>query len=264
MSEFCRNLGEDAATSVSSAMAMAASTSIRITKFNRPSTIRSRIQRPQREATALDHDDELLEYAMAVEQEDEGDTDNNNRMNGDDENSDESVKPFRLEDSVLDEEPSLDRGLASALRLAEQKGYWEKGKGRQNARMTSEISVKHFTIEEKNYYDIDDKYARRDRYSGPLIDFKEKEAYRPEVKLEYVDDTGQRMNRKEAYRYLSHRFHGKGSGKKKEKQTKKLIEEELMKKMSSVDTPLNTVALLQKKQAQLQQPYIILSTTRIK
>ncbi|CAF0860172.1 unnamed protein product, partial [Didymodactylos carnosus] len=265
MSEFCRNLGEDAATSVSSAMAMGANTSIPVTKFNRPSTIRSRIQRPQREALALDHDDELLEYAMAVEQEDDDDEDNNNRMNGDDENPDGSVKPFRLEDSVLDEEPGLDRGLANALRLVEQKGYLEKDKGRQNARMTSEISAKHFTVEEKNYYDIDDKYARRDRYSGPLTDFKEKEAYRPEVKLEYVDDTGRRMNRKEAFRYLSHRFHGKGSGKKKtEKRTKKLIEEELMKKMSSVDTPLNTVALLQQKQAQLQQPYITLSTTRMR
>jgi hypothetical protein len=36
------------------------------------------------------------------------------------------------------------------------------------------------------------------------------------------------MNEKEAFRHLSHRFHGKGSGKKKtEKRAKKLIEEEV-------------------------------------
>lgn len=77
--------------------------------------------------------------------------------------------------------------------------------------------------------EIDDKHARRDRYtSGPLTDFKEKEHYRPEVKLEYVDDGGRRMNQKEAFRYLSHRFHGKGSGKKKtEKRAKKQAEEEV-------------------------------------
>ncbi len=36
------------------------------------------------------------------------------------------------------------------------------------------------------------------------------------------------MNEKEAFRFLSHRFHGKGSGKKKtEKRAKKLVEEEV-------------------------------------
>ena len=79
------------------------------------------------------------------------------------------------------------------------------------------------------FSEIEDKHARRDRYiSGPLTDFKEKEHYRPDVKLEYVDEAGRRMNEKEAFRFLSHRFHGKGSGKKKtEKRTKKLLEEEV-------------------------------------
>ena len=79
------------------------------------------------------------------------------------------------------------------------------------------------------FSEIDDKHARRDRYtSGPLTDFKEKEHYRPDVNLEYVDETGRRMNEKEAFRFLSHRFHGKGSGKKKtEKRAKKLVEEDV-------------------------------------
>lgn len=77
--------------------------------------------------------------------------------------------------------------------------------------------------------EIEDKHARRDRYtSGPLTDFKEKEHYRPEVKLEYVDEGGRKMNAKEAFRALSHRFHGKGSGKKKtEKRAKKHAEEDV-------------------------------------
>ena len=79
------------------------------------------------------------------------------------------------------------------------------------------------------YSEIEDKHARRERYSyGPTTEFKEKEHYRPEVKLEYVDDGGRRMNEKEAFRFLSHRFHGKGSGKKKtEKRAKKQLEEEV-------------------------------------
>ena len=77
--------------------------------------------------------------------------------------------------------------------------------------------------------EIDDKNARRDRFqSGPITDFKEKEHYRPEVKLEYMDDNGRNMNEKEAFRYLSHRFHGKGSGKNKtEKRAKKVAEQDV-------------------------------------
>jgi len=61
------------------------------------------------------------------------------------------------------------------------------------------------------------------------MEFREKEGYRPEVKLEYVDEAGRTMTPKEAFRYLSHRFHGKGSGKKKlEKRIKKVEEDQVM------------------------------------
>jgi len=61
------------------------------------------------------------------------------------------------------------------------------------------------------------------------MEFREKEGYRPEVKLEYVDEAGRTMTPKEAFRYLSHRFHGKGSGKKKlEKRIKKAEEDQVM------------------------------------
>lgn len=40
------------------------------------------------------------------------------------------------------------------------------------------------------------------------------------------------------------------------------MEAEAMNKMSSVDTPLNTVALMQEKQKKLQQPYVVLSARK--
>lgn len=61
----------------------------------------------------------------------------------------------------------------------------------------------------------DDKFGRRDRFSGPTSDFKEKEGFKPNVKLEYIDDDGHVLSAKEAFRYLSHKFHGKGPGKNK-------------------------------------------------
>lgn len=61
----------------------------------------------------------------------------------------------------------------------------------------------------------DDKFGRRDRFNGPTSDFKEKDGFKPNVKLEYIDDDGHVLSAKEAFRYLSHKFHGKGPGKNK-------------------------------------------------
>uniref|UniRef100_T1IPV0 Uncharacterized protein n=1 Tax=Strigamia maritima TaxID=126957 RepID=T1IPV0_STRMM len=162
---------------------------------------------------------------------------------------------------ILEEEPDVSVGLAGALKLAMKKGYLEKeSKKLASAPRHSQLQAANYTIEDKSFVE-DDKYGRRDRYcAGPLSDFKEKDTYKPDVKLEYIDDNGRLLTPKEAFRYLSHKFHGKGSGKNKtEKRMKKLQEEALMKQMSSTDTPLGTLALLQEKQKQTQSPYILLS-----
>lgn len=105
--------------------------------------------------------------------------------------------------------------------------------------------------------------GRGERYMGPTTDFKDKDGYRPDVKLEYVDDEGRKLNAKEAFRYLSHKFHGKGSGKNKtEKRMKKWNEELLMKHMSSSDTPLQTLERQREKQRQLGAAYLVLSGSK--
>ena len=62
-----------------------------------------------------------------------------------------------------------------------------------------------------------------------MTEFSEKTSYKPEVKLDYVDDGGRSLCAKEAFRQLSHRFHGKGSGKKKTEKRSKKVEEELVR-----------------------------------
>ena len=59
-----------------------------------------------------------------------------------------------------------------------------------------------------------------------VVEFKDKDGYKPNVKVEYVDDNGRMMTPKEAFRYLSHRFHGKGSGKRKTEKRSKKVEME--------------------------------------
>lgn len=168
-------------------------------------------------------------------------------------------------------EPLAQGGLAGALKLAEQKGYLIEEKKKNSIVFTNEqreLLSANYSIEDKNAVDHLDKYAH-EKYSkdrtgrhdrGMVTEFDEKKNYKPAVKIEYVDDSGRLMNPKEAFRKLSHRFHGKGSGKmKQEKRQKKRQEEDMMMRMSSTDTPLNTVAMMKDKLVAESSPYIVLS-----
>ncbi|KAK0177484.1 hypothetical protein PV328_001534 [Microctonus aethiopoides] len=171
-----------------------------------------------------------------------------------------ALEPVTLEAAILDAEPSLGQGVGGALRLAMSKGYLQKeDTNRPSASRFAHLQAQNYSIEDKTYGD-DDKFGRRDRFNGPTSEFKEKDGFKPNVKLEYIDDDGHVLCAKEAFRYLSHKFHGKGPGKNKvEKRMKKVEQEVLMKRMSSTDTPLGTLNLLQAKQKETQSPYIVLS-----
>ncbi|KZC11927.1 PREDICTED: U4/U6.U5 tri-snRNP-associated protein 1 [Dufourea novaeangliae] len=172
-------------------------------------------------------------------------------------------EPVAMEAAILDAEPSLGHGVGGALKLAMSKGYLQKeDSSRPSASRFAHLQAQNYSIEDKTYGD-DDKFGRRDRFNGPTSDFKEKDGFKPNVKLEYIDDDGHVLSAKEAFRYLSHKFHGKGPGKNKvEKRMKKAEQEVLMKRMSSTDTPLGTLNLLQAKQKETQSPYIVLSGSK--
>ncbi|MGH0189097.1 UNVERIFIED_CONTAM: hypothetical protein FKN15_033326 [Acipenser sinensis] len=162
--------------------------------------------------------------------------------------------------TILDEEPIVNSGLVAALMLCKNKGLLDTQMQKIARVRAPKAALPNdlYCIEDK--MTIDDKYSRREEYRGFTQDFKDKDSYKPDVKIEYVDETGRKLTPKEAFRQLSHRFHGKGSGKiKTERRMKKLEEEALLKKMSSSDTPLGTVALLQEKQKSQKTPYIVLS-----
>ncbi len=57
------------------------------------------------------------------------------------------------------------------------------------------------------------------------------------MQIKYVDEGGRLMNQKEAFKQLSHQFHGKGSGKMKtEKHLKKISEEKKREAASILDS----------------------------
>ncbi|KAK9463983.1 SART-1 protein [Lipomyces oligophaga] len=58
--------------------------------------------------------------------------------------------------------------------------------------------------------------------------------YKPDVKIEYKDEFGRSMSTKEAFKHLSHQFHGKGAGKQKTEKKLKRIAEERKKESKSL------------------------------
>ena len=165
----------------------------------------------------------------------------------------------------LDDEATLTQGIGSTLTLLSQRGLIDKAN-------TGDINALHrerqkFLVEKQKREAAAEQKARlqreRDRASGKLdrMSAREREEYarwenkqrdqqesrqmaeifskeyKPDVQLKYTDDFGRSMNQKEAFKHLSHQFHGKGSGKQKtEKHLKKIEEEKKRLAQSSLDS----------------------------
>ncbi|KAJ7593127.1 SART-1 family-domain-containing protein [Mycena floridula] len=84
--------------------------------------------------------------------------------------------------------------------------------------------------------------------------------YKPDVNIVYYDEFGRALTPKEAWKALSHRFHGKGSGKMKtEKRLKKIADEQKKAAMASGDTPLSMSHAFQQRQEKTGQAHFVLS-----
>lgn len=81
-----------------------------------------------------------------------------------------------------------------------------------------------------------------------------------EIRIERTDEFGRILTPKEAFRIISHKFHGKGPGKmKQEKRMKQYHEELKLKQMKNSDTPSQSVERMREAQARLKTPYLVLS-----
>jgi U4/U6.U5 tri-snRNP-associated protein 1 len=155
----------------------------------------------------------------------------------------------------LDEEDSMSgQGMAASLNLLRKRGLVSDGAGGEIAERDRKrnkfLADKQSLIEEFDQRARDqreaerhsgrwekmsnrerDEFARRqnemrEQYLSKLQAEMFNREYRPDVKLQYHDEFGRSMNQKEAFKHLSHMFHGKGSGKQKtEKRLKKIDDE---------------------------------------
>jgi U4/U6.U5 tri-snRNP-associated protein 1 len=161
----------------------------------------------------------------------------------------QSPPPQSISHTGLAEEGSVEQGLGATLKLLRERGVLDSSTDPTD-RNELLVSRQKFILEARAREYENEKRAReareRDRASGRLAQMSTKEReqhaqwansqrehqssiaaarsfnehYKPDVQLKYVDEDGRSMDTKEAFKHLSHMFHGKGSGKGK---TEKLL-----------------------------------------
>ncbi|KAB5528156.1 SART-1 protein [Coniochaeta sp. 2T2.1] len=168
----------------------------------------------------------------------------------------------------IDDEECVGGGMASALKLLRGRGILKDQNG---AELNHKFRQKELFLAELHRrmvkFDEDARMQReRDRASGRLdrmsvrdreewqrqqntireqhqsriMDQLYKEGYKPNIELKYTDEHGRNLDQKEAFKHLSHQFHGKGSGKgKTDKMLKKIENEKRREAQSMLDTSQN-------------------------
>lgn len=137
----------------------------------------------------------------------------------DDEEDDEDGVAF------LHDEPLASTGMAAVLQLAKRRGMLSQQKQRDAARNVS--------------------------IAGGGEPFK--------VRLNYTDEYGREMTAKDAYKKLSHKFHGKAPGKKKqEKRMRQYLLQIAAKRSGNLDDPGSSAARLRSRQVASGKAFLLL------
>ncbi|KAF2172892.1 hypothetical protein M409DRAFT_62551 [Zasmidium cellare ATCC 36951] len=167
----------------------------------------------------------------------------------------ETSNPTNLTATGLDDEESMvGQGIGASLAMLRKRGLISDPasqdlteKERQRAKFLADKQhlIDEYDMKAREQREADrrsgrfDKMSNRERdamarqqneqrehYISRLLADKFNKEYKPDVKLRYNDEFGREMNQKEAFKHLSHMFHGKGSGKQKTEKRLKKIEDE--------------------------------------
>ncbi|VVA20905.1 PREDICTED: U4/U6 U5 tri-snRNP-associated [Prunus dulcis] len=187
---------------------------------------------------------------------------------------DEDEKPATedKEKIVPDEtihEVAVGKGLSGVLKLLKDRGTLKEGiewGGRNMDKKKSKLlgivddddepKETHTSRQKKDEHkDTRPSSSSHQKETRPSKVYQEKD-----IHIERTDEFGRTLTPKEAFRTLSHKFHGKGPGKMKQEKRMKQYQEELkLKQMKSSDTPSLSAERMRDTQARLQTPYLVLS-----
>lgn len=231
------------------------------------------LQRPtEMDGKSATKDQQSIENREGAEVGEDGDVDMKQTYNGvDDEEAlvarlsrERSARTPERTTTGLEEEATMDRGLGAAFNLLKERGLVKtadmgdinalhrdrqrflgekqrrEAEAEQRARLQRERDrasgkLERMSAREREEHARWENKQRDQLESRQMADVFNRE-YKPDVQLKYVDEHGRSMNQKEAFKHLSHQFHGKGSGKQKtEKQLKKIADEKKREAMSTLD-----------------------------
>ncbi|KFA66642.1 hypothetical protein S40285_03027 [Stachybotrys chlorohalonatus IBT 40285] len=172
------------------------------------------------------------------------------------------------EGAGVEEEKTVSQGMGATLALLRERGLIESSGGDklyEDFKTREEFLARKRALEE----DLENQtraQRERERMSGKLdrMSVRDREeysrqqntwrdqqqsrkmaelfssGYKPTVQLKYTDEHGRPLDQKEAFKHLSHQFHGKGSGKgKTEKRLKKIEDEKRREARSMFDASQN-------------------------
>ncbi|KAI3512108.1 hypothetical protein L1887_19304 [Cichorium endivia] len=150
----------------------------------------------------------------------------------------EDVKMAEEEEDVKPDETihesSLGKGLSGALQLLKDRGTLKD------------------TVEWGG--------RNMDKKKSKLVGLVNENDDKKEIRIERTDEYGRILTPKEAFRLISHKFHGKGPGKmKQEKRMRQYHEELKVKQMRNADTPSLSVERMREAQSKMKTPYLVLS-----
>ncbi|KAL5205108.1 hypothetical protein ABZP36_009979 [Zizania latifolia] len=183
-------------------------------------------RKPEAEDVFMDEDDDMILPDTVAKDDKGGPAVIKEETNTESLVKDEEVKP----DEIV-HEAAVGKGLAGALKFLKERGTLNEGTD-WGGRTTDKKKSKLAGIED-----------------GPK-----------DIRIERMDEFGRVMTPKEAFRDLSHKFHGKAPGKMKQERRQKKYQDELRtKRMISSDTPLMSAEKMREAQALSKTPYLVLS-----
>lgn len=170
-----------------------------------------------------------------------------------------------MTDTGLEDEATLNQGLGATLSMLSQRGLIKQDKEtdinalhRDRQKFLTEKQKREAAVEAKARQQRErdratgkldrmsarerEEYARQENKMRDQLESRQmteifNREYKPDVQLKYVDEFGRSMNQKEAFKHLSHQFHGKGSGKQKtEKHLKRIDDDKKREAQSTLDS----------------------------
>ncbi|GMK59988.1 hypothetical protein CspeluHIS016_0902050 [Cutaneotrichosporon spelunceum] len=174
-------------------------------------------------------------------------------------------------------EPVVGNGLAGVLNLLRNQGSLEKRTEADaerermqkqhdmwladHRRRQAQREMERIAARGGNKDQAQREYENRQREAAEARDALEAfKHYKPDVSIKYHDELGREMSVKEAWKSLSHKFHGKTSGRMKtEKRLRKIAEEQAAQRMAAGDTPLGMGDAFARRQAKTGEAHMVLS-----